>query len=528
MIKQRLLEMIPGVRIFLDVDDLEEIGDLEGYIARSHTVLIYLSAGYTASKNVRARIRPVVSAAYCKRESRADLALNSLWPQCMRELVSAVEAQKPMVAIVDPEADRGGLTMDEVRAQLLETAESSFPRWGFDETTPDGEALFDALTASTASAPASKGSPYCEEIEWNRIGVFQEVSLRLIAERLLVTQRRRRSDASSSVQPCRTSASSPRRMLGAFIDRRLSLQSSASTDGASPRRKSALSPHCKSGAAVSSLQESSQNSSLSIDHANAALTYTQSDVTRKTYALPSPRKGRRFHLYCSREVHGSIELAQEVQGYHGLNLQVTQELSDLRSCERMLVYLHKETWRTGPASDAFAQEVAAALRCGVQLLLAHEMLGTDAEARGGVDFGSFFDCEQGTTPPQLVRAGIYSQIAVALKGGAHRQVSMSLLTKALIDAPEDVRPVTVASSLKLDALASNAAVGPHDAPTAMPMVLRDASGDGLEAKASRTTGLLQRWQRWVRPAYPMILSSVDSRSDDCGPRRASVGQSTTV
>ena len=44
MIKQRLLEMIPGVRIFLDVDDLEEIGDLEGYIARSHTVLIYLSA----------------------------------------------------------------------------------------------------------------------------------------------------------------------------------------------------------------------------------------------------------------------------------------------------------------------------------------------------------------------------------------------------------------------------------------------------------------------------------------------------
>ena len=56
----------------------------------------------------------------------------------MRELVSAVEAQKPMIAIVDPEADRGGLTMDEVRTQLLETVESSFPRWGFDETTPDG------------------------------------------------------------------------------------------------------------------------------------------------------------------------------------------------------------------------------------------------------------------------------------------------------------------------------------------------------------------------------------------------------
>ena len=57
MIKQRLREMIPGIQIFLDVDDLEEIGDLEGYVARSHTVLVYLSAGYTASKNVQTQIR---------------------------------------------------------------------------------------------------------------------------------------------------------------------------------------------------------------------------------------------------------------------------------------------------------------------------------------------------------------------------------------------------------------------------------------------------------------------------------------
>ena len=54
MIKQRLREMIPGVQIFLDVDDLEEIGDLEGYIERSQTVLLYLSAGYATSKNVYA------------------------------------------------------------------------------------------------------------------------------------------------------------------------------------------------------------------------------------------------------------------------------------------------------------------------------------------------------------------------------------------------------------------------------------------------------------------------------------------
>ena len=52
MIKQRLGDMVQGIKIFLDVDDLEDIGDLEGYITRSEVVLVYLSAGYTSSKNV--------------------------------------------------------------------------------------------------------------------------------------------------------------------------------------------------------------------------------------------------------------------------------------------------------------------------------------------------------------------------------------------------------------------------------------------------------------------------------------------
>ena len=51
----------------------------------------------------------------------------------------------------------------------------------------------------------------------------------------------------------------------------------------------------------------------------------------------------------------------------------------------MLVYLHQGTWRVGEASTAFAQEVALALRCGVQLLLAHEMPGADQASRGGVE-----------------------------------------------------------------------------------------------------------------------------------------------
>ena len=50
-IKRQLQLLLPGVRVFLDVDHLEEIGDLEGYITRSSTVLVYCSKYYFQSKN---------------------------------------------------------------------------------------------------------------------------------------------------------------------------------------------------------------------------------------------------------------------------------------------------------------------------------------------------------------------------------------------------------------------------------------------------------------------------------------------
>ena len=57
IVKQRLLEMIPGMRVFLDVDDLEDISDLEGYISRSLAVLVFCSAGYFESRNCIRELR---------------------------------------------------------------------------------------------------------------------------------------------------------------------------------------------------------------------------------------------------------------------------------------------------------------------------------------------------------------------------------------------------------------------------------------------------------------------------------------
>ena len=59
-----------------------------------------------------------------------------------------------------------------MHAQLLE-ADDSYANWGFDgDGGPQGEALFTALFAN-------------DYIEWDRIGCFQDVTMRLIATRLL-------------------------------------------------------------------------------------------------------------------------------------------------------------------------------------------------------------------------------------------------------------------------------------------------------------------------------------------------------
>lgn len=125
----------------LQVEDLDDISNLQGYIARTQKVLIYCSQGYFQSKN------------------------------CMIELRSTVVKKKSIITLMEPEKSKGGLTQAEIQSQLID-ADASYATWGFDEGKPRGEELFTELFAT-------------KYIEWNRIGCFQDVTMRLIAVRLL-------------------------------------------------------------------------------------------------------------------------------------------------------------------------------------------------------------------------------------------------------------------------------------------------------------------------------------------------------
>ena len=102
----------------------------------------------------------------------------------------------------------------------------------------------------------------------------------------------------------------------------------------------------------------------------------------------------------------------------------------------LLVYLTARTWTSGEASAAFADEVGRALVSGVRLLLAHEMPGAGQEGRHATEFATMFACADGTTPPRLLKRGIYNTIATPLKGGDWRKASMVMLAQALAEEKE--------------------------------------------------------------------------------------------
>jgi len=124
-IKRMLQLLLPGANIFLDVDDLEEIGDLEKYVRASQCVLIFLSKDYFFS------------------------------PNCLREVDAALKGDKPLILVHETNMSKGGLPLDQLRANCQ---------------SKDRMAVFE------------KGS---EVLPWHRVSEFQLLTLQMIAARVL-------------------------------------------------------------------------------------------------------------------------------------------------------------------------------------------------------------------------------------------------------------------------------------------------------------------------------------------------------
>ena len=171
VVKQRLLEMLPGVRVFLDVDDLQgKQGTGATFVAASSTVLVGCSHGYFGGNHPASK-------------------------PCIAELLTAIALGKPLIALIEVEDKHQPLTRAQLRAQMAaldapqrtaadgQEHRSMYAQWNLlgqlveafgpaPHTPPVGEQMYGRVFAH-------------EPIEWNRLGSYQDVSLRLIAERLI-------------------------------------------------------------------------------------------------------------------------------------------------------------------------------------------------------------------------------------------------------------------------------------------------------------------------------------------------------
>ena len=471
VVKTKLLEVLPDIKCFLDVDDLKE-GRGREYVEQSHTVCIFVSNGYFQSCN------------------------------CMREFLRAVSLGKQIISLVESERNKGALTPSEVLDRLID-AEILYDRWGLTAefaswgwTKPSPQELYNLLclevapsgqrdsptldgarsspgsptprrawsprigrpslprrprrwvgssmrgfckgrmgptgtgnsdlvstsrtlvsnvqaavsTTRSLLSPAKRIKPYTGAIYWERLTDFQNVTIRLVCERLLRT--------GGTVYYGELSRERPR------------LQP--------PQHRLSYHMYC------------SAHNARALDIVTEVAATLDAKLTRTRYIAPPKEKESRFGRWNTRDLRNSRRNTRDItEAFSAVanaanaltqgddepvkksQIHVTRDARQLAACEHMLLYLHRETWTSGPKSAALALEVKQAMALGVHVLLVHEMPGVESERRHGVDFGAFFECAEGATPEALLAAGIYSEIALALKGGAWREVSLLQMATAL-------------------------------------------------------------------------------------------------
>lgn len=266
-------------------------------------------------------------------------------------------------------------------------------------------------------------------IEWNRLGAFQDVTMRLIAELVLPSV----SEGSTFVQ-------------GELANQRPSLPNPLLGDA------DGFHILCsdQNAGALTFLVEFAAAQRLKLTHAHR---HVDSPVAGASSSPQSPSRFKRYdeaQALWGRLTKGKISSASRT-------LKVTSKLDDLHESDHFLVYLNGKTW-TSPQSGRFAREVADAMDAGVHLLLCHEMDGPGQEARHGCEFANFFSHPDGTTPHELLSRGIYRSIACSLKAGAHREASMVIVSQAIAavsgqsDAPTLLRTLSSTRSFSIGGL----------------------------------------------------------------------------
>ena len=382
--------------------DLQDIGDLEGYVRASGVMLFFLSKHYFTSRN------------------------------CLREVKASIDEQRPLVLVHEQQQEKGGGPLETMRMECREEMRS----YVFDGRTP---------------------------ITWHRIAHYQNLTLKLIATEMLRHGPKYNNSSSQLAHFIATAHhqrnSSTREEL--TPSERMSRRSSLVEWLGLQEAKAPAVQEQETAAAVKVQAVHRGNSARQMSLSKELSLVLPGEVNIAQLALPLP-----LVLWCSAGNPGAAAMAHELKDAlagGGDAIHVVERRPDARQLEAqgksvaMLLYLNKDTWAARPnvlehdvrATYSFAHGLGAGLvrmasnmrelrRMGssldergagsasadkIRIVLVHEA----DPAKGGCEFGTFF----GTTPQGLIDEGIYKEIAIALHMPPHRSVSLALVAQAL-------------------------------------------------------------------------------------------------
>lgn len=260
-------------------------------------------------------------------------------------------------------------------------------------------------------------------IEWNRLSAFQDVTMRLIAEKML---------------PYNT----PVYVQGELVNKGVDL----------PVARGAYHVYASSAnegstAFMTELAKRQRWSLVSSRSTHARGEKSLKGAPTLVASSRSPGADENVQIDFNAMEQLQTRVVRWLRGSTATrHLRVSSKLDELQECDHMLVYLNLKTWTSGAKSNELAAEVRMAMTMGVHLLLVHEMPGEWQTARHGCPFSDLFSHVDGATPQDLLARGIYTEIASPLKGGVFRGASMVIVSRVLTGSEPEAPPLPRAFS----------------------------------------------------------------------------------
>jgi len=455
-IKRQLQRLMPGVQVFLDVDDLEDIANIGQHITESAATLMFLSKGYFVSRN-------------CLRE--VSLTLSKKKPFTLVHELEALRGGAPLAAIqqeLHSQEQRNQIFTDEQQiidwfrashlqlVSLLQIAEDMLrctPSYAYMEELSlyMPGSLLDARMEfrSRVLMFASRNNPGAPEVATEVHSTFQRGSFlrnfhvtnglpkvgqsvrrrfsvdalwRIATTKMIFASHRHAcTDSAESSVPNVCDRSSSRRLsLPSMFDRRNSSggMRRRSTVGADTPRCSFVEADTPRRSSVNFLEQSPHQQS-----ASPAATCAQRSPTEAMAAKDPAEDAGAFGA-----VKGDRDAAKgatSATSHSGVAASACAAEDVEPKPTHFLLYLNRETFE-GAAGAVFADEVRAARAAQIKIVMIHEK----DEARGKcADFPTFFE----TTPRDLIDDGLYTRgIAVGfMSGERHRLVGHKMIAKLL-------------------------------------------------------------------------------------------------